>query len=119
MCDSLYTHNTHTHTHTHTHTRIYIYYINKNLFWMRLIVVQHVIIIIKCFLHQHIRIISEGSCDVIMIKLSFEITGINYILKYFQIKSSFFLIVKIFQNVTVFAPRGSNKCRLGEQKRHK
>ncbi len=38
--------------------------------------------------------------EVIMLKFSFKITGIHYILKYFQIKSSYYNIVKIFNNIT-------------------
>jgi len=39
--------------------------------------------------NQHIRMISEGSCDTEdrsnMLKIQLYITGINYILKYIQI----------------------------------
>ncbi len=42
--------------------------------------------------NQNIRMISEGSCDWSndAKKISFEITGINYILKYIQIENSYF-----------------------------
>ncbi len=45
--------------------------------------------------NQHIRMISEGSCDTedwsnVCWKISFAITGINYILKYIKIKISYF-----------------------------
>ncbi len=39
--------------------------------------------------NQNIRLISEGSCDW-SIKFSFEITGINYILKYIQIENKYY-----------------------------
>ncbi len=42
--------------------------------------------------NQNIRVISEASCDWIndAKKFSFEITGINCILKYIQIENSYF-----------------------------
>ncbi len=47
-----------------------------------------------CFLsstHLHTRMISEGSCDTEDWRLSFAITGINYIFKYIQTENSHFL----------------------------
>ncbi len=62
--------------------------------------------------------ISEGSCDKDWstdAKKLFLITGINYSLKYIQIESSYFKYKKIFHNLLFL---GSNKCRLGKQKRN-
>ncbi len=44
---------------------------------------------------EHIRMISEGSCDtedtaVIMLKIQLCTTRINYILKYVQMESGYF-----------------------------
>ncbi len=41
--------------------------------------------------NQHIMVISEGSCDWSndVKEFSFEITGLNYILKYIQIEKLF------------------------------
>ncbi len=41
--------------------------------------------------NQHIRMISEGSCDTEDWKFSFTITGINYILKY--------IVTVLFKNI--------------------
>ncbi len=61
--------------------------------------------------------ISKGSCDTEDwsndVKNSALITGINYILKYIQIENIYF----IFKFKIVLLYFGSNKCRLGEQKR--
>ncbi len=55
--------------------------------------------VLNCFKHwssanQHIRMISEGSCDTEDWSNDAEnlalVTGINYILKYIQIESSYF-----------------------------
>ncbi len=60
--------------------------------------------------------ISKGSCDWSNdAKKKFGITGINYSLKYIQIESSYFKYKKIFHNLLFL---GSNKCRLGKQKRN-
>ncbi len=54
--------------------------------------------------NQHIRMISEGSRDtVMMLKIQLCMTGINYILKYIEIENKSFEIVIIFHNINVFA----------------
>ncbi len=58
--------------------------------------------------NQHIRMISEGSCDTEdwsngCWKFSFAITGINYILKDVQVENSYFKILILFYNITVFS----------------
>ncbi len=55
---------------------------------------------------QHIKMISEGSCDTEdwsndCWKFSFAITRINYILKYTEMEKRLFFIVIIFHNITV------------------
>ncbi len=53
-----------------------------------LILIRNVYLVVN----QHIRMISEGSCDtgVMMLKIQFYITGIKYTLKYIQIENSYF-----------------------------
>ncbi len=64
--------------------------------------------------NQHIRVISEGSCDWSndAKQFSFEITGIRYILKYIPIENIILNSKNIFKKFSFFP--GSNKCRLGE-----
>ncbi len=66
---------------------------------------------------QHIRVISEGSCDTEDWSNDAEnsalIKGINYILKYIQIQNSFLNSINI---LTFFK---SNKCSFDEHKKHK
>ncbi len=55
--------------------------------------------------NQHIRMISEGSCDtedwVMMLKIQICITGINYF-KIYSHRKQLIEIVIIFHNITVF-----------------
>ena len=71
--------------------------------------------------NAHIRMISEGSCDTEDWSNDAEnsalITGINYSLKYIQIENSYFKKEKYFKIFLFLLYFGSNKCRLGEQKR--
>ncbi len=56
--------------------------------------------------NQHIRMISEGSCDTEDCSNDADnsalITGINYILQYIQIENSHFKCLILFHNITVF-----------------
>ncbi len=57
---------------------------------------------------EHIRMISEGSCDtedwVMMLKIQLCITGINSILKYIKIKKKLFKILNSnkIHNITFY-----------------
>ncbi len=69
--------------------------------------------------NQHIRMISEASCDTEDWSNDAEnsalITEINYSLKYIHNENS--IIAIIFHSSTVFTVFLINKCSLGEQKR--
>ncbi len=61
--------------------------------------------------------ISEGCYDTkdwsnLLLKLSFAIKGINYVLKYIHTDNSYFKIVIIFHNITVLLYFYSNKVAL-------
>ncbi len=62
--------------------------------------------------NQHIRMISEGSCDTWSNDAeNFAlIIGINYILKYIQTESSYFKEEKCFTILLLLLYFGSNKC---------
>ncbi len=89
-------------------------YIKKNMFLTLIIkrkFLEQQISILEWFLKDHVTLKTE----VMAANFSFAITGINYILKYINIKR-LFVIVIIFHNA-VFAVLWLVKCSLGEHKR--
>ncbi len=70
------------------------YFIQMLFVWPFCTMLSTLILIRNVYLvvNQHIRMISEGSCDtgVMMLKIQFYTTGIKYTLKYIQIENSYF-----------------------------
>ncbi len=70
-----------------------------------------------CTANQHIRMISEGSCDTEDWSNDAENSALHHrnklYFKYIQIENTFLIII-IFHNITAFLYFQLNKCRFGE-----
>ncbi len=86
---------------------------NKNICAAQLFLTLVIISIFSWAVNQHIRMISEGSCDIEDYENSALITAINYILTYIHIKNCYFKLI-IFDNFSLYF--WSHKCSFVEKR---